>query len=79
MDFKEAKCKYVECIHLVQDRKINGCTLFKRKHQEFINKIAVSWLVSKLGYDGEVDIRLTFILLILFCEDANKYSDSIKP
>jgi hypothetical protein len=63
MDFKEAKCKYVECIHLVQDREINSCTLFKRKRQEVINKIALSWLVSELGYDGEVDNRFTFILL----------------
>ena len=69
----------MECIHLVQDREINRCTLFKRKHQEIINKIAVSWLVSKRGYDvEEVNIRLTF-WLHLFCEDANKSSDSIKP
>jgi len=53
----------VECIHLVQDREINRCTLFKGKHQEVINTIAVSWLVSEIGVDGEVDIRLTFILL----------------
>jgi hypothetical protein len=65
MDFKEAKCKYVECIHLVQDREMNRCTLFKKKHQEVINKKAVSLLVSELGYDGEADIRVTFILLTL--------------
>jgi hypothetical protein len=63
MDFNEAKFKYVECTHLVQDREINRCTLFMRKRQESVNKIAVSWLVSELGYDGEVDIRLAFILL----------------
>jgi hypothetical protein len=63
MDFTEAKCIYVECIHLVQNREIDRCTFFKRKHQEVINKIALSWLVSELGYDGEVDIRFTFILL----------------
>jgi len=66
MDFKEAKCKYVECVHLVQDREINRCTLFKRKYQEVKNTIAVSWPVSEVGYDGEVDIRLTFILLIFY-------------
>jgi len=56
MDFKEVKRKYVECIHLVQDREINHCTLFKRKYQEVINTIVVSWLVSEVGDDGEVDI-----------------------
>jgi hypothetical protein len=39
MVFKEAKYKYVECIHLVQDREINRCTPFKRKHLKVINKI----------------------------------------
>jgi len=62
MGFKETKCKYVECIHLVQDREINRC--FKRKHQEVINKIVLSWLVSELGYDGEDYVRFTFNLLI---------------
>ena len=57
----------MECVHPVQDGEINRCTLFKRKHQEVKNAIAVSWPVSEVGYDGEVDIRLTFILLIFVC------------